>query len=127
MSQFETIDVQLEMTLLKRIDDLVDELQMSREEFIVKAIDNELRWQEMQMLKDEISTQELQKMLFQSGQSLMPTLAEEAQVAGPDLHECELCLRVFGKPLAAVKGPVLCDECLQTARGGDFGPLYSRS
>ncbi len=111
--RFVTIKVKAGIALMKRIHEVCSYLEVTPANFIEYAIQNELQAQEAHRIKEDIALEELRSRVLASGQS-MEAPAEEAQENAP---VCELCLAPVEKPRRKIQGPLLCDNCLDLAKG----------
>ena len=110
-----TIKVKAGRNLMERIQEICKYLEVSPANFIEYAIDNELHSQEVHKVQDDIAIEEIRQNILGSGQVL--TFAPEEEDADYDV--CELCMKHFPKG-KEVEGPLLCDQCLSLAKGGDM-------
>ncbi|MCH7477719.1 MAG: hypothetical protein IIA14_06420 [SAR324 cluster bacterium] len=117
------IRVKLKKSVLARLKELAAAFDLSREEFIQTAVDNELKRREVERVRGEIALLEIDRNILAQGQTLSVPVAEAAGASTPATATCELCLAEIPSPPVGVAGPLFCDECLKLAKGGDFSQL----
>ena len=89
--------------------------------FIGFAIESELQRHETQAIREDITLEEIRHGILAGGQSI--TISDEEEDEGEEAA-CELCLTPIEKP-KRVEGPLLCDACLELARGPKMEHLDS--
>ena len=117
------IKVKLKKSVLARVKELATAFDLSREEFIQTAVDNELKRREVERIREEIALAEIEKKILAKGQTLSVPVPEAAGASTPATATCELCLAEIPALPVGVAGPFFCDECLRLAKGGDFSKL----
>ncbi|MEE8435524.1 MAG: hypothetical protein V3S64_12120 [bacterium] len=105
-----TIKVKAGEQLMNRIRKVCQNLEVMPANFIEFAIEHELQRHETQALQEEITLEEIHKGIMVKGQSI------EIDTGDEDLSTCELCLTPIETP-RKVEGPLLCDDCLELAKG----------
>lgn len=105
-----TIKVKAGQQMMARIKKACEYLEVKPASFIEFAINNELERHETQAIREDITLEEIHKGIMATGQSLEIHTDEE------DLSACELCLTPIETP-RKVEGPLLCEDCLELARG----------
>lgn len=105
-----TIKVKAGENLMKRIRKVCQDLDVLPANFIEFAIENELQRQESQTLREDITLEEIRQGILGPGQTMHIHTEDE----GPSV--CELCLTPLETP-KQVQGPLLCDNCLELAKG----------
>ena len=114
---FVTIKVRSGRKLMDRIEATCRYLDVTPANFIEYAIEGELRRQEKNQLKEDITLEEIRHNILGVGQSL--SLVEEE---GGEVTNCQLCLKeIPGRD--DVEGPVLCEDCHSLARGANLTAL----
>ena len=117
------IKVKLKKSVLERLNELAAAFDLSREEFIRTAVDNELKLREVERVREEIALLEIDRNVLAEGQTLSVPAALADGPSTPATASCELCLTEIPSPPVGVAGPLFCDECLKLAKGGDFSRL----
>ena len=120
------MDIDIDGRVRARMEEVCNLLHLSEDDFVKFAIENEIMRQEIHLVKDEITIQEINKNVLGQGQSLNFSLVEDNVELNRQVSTCQMCLREFGRPLDRVEGPMFCDDCLGLARGGDFSKVASR-
>lgn len=105
-----TIKVKAGIQMMDRIKKVCKDLEVKPANFIEFAIENELQRHETQAIREDITLEEIRKGILATGQSL------EIHADGEDQSACELCLTPIETP-RKVQGPLLCDDCLELAKG----------
>lgn len=114
---FVTIKVRSGRKLMDRIEAACRYLDVTPANFIEYAIEGELRRQEKNQLKEDITLEEIRHNILGVGQSL--SLVEEE---GGEVINCQLCLKEISWR-DDVEGPVLCEDCHSLARGANLTAL----
>lgn len=122
MIKMAKLRIPISRKLLKRMDDAIRELGITRKQFAQEAITRELNRLEIQMVKEEIALHEIQKRLMAEGQSVRIEFGEDSLLAAGEV-QCDLCCKLISRPVDQVEGPYFCGECLEVAKGGDFTHL----
>ena len=123
MDSLVRIKVKLKKSVLARLNELAAAFDLSREEFIRTAVDNELKLREVERVREEIALLEIDRNVLAQGQTLSVPAAEADGTSTAATASCELCLAEIPAPPVGVAGPLFCDECLKLAKGGDFSRL----
>lgn len=105
-----TIKVKAGAQLMNRIRKVCQDLEVKPANFIEYAIESELQRCENEALREDITLEEIRKGILAQGQSIEIHIGEE------DFSACELCLTPIETP-RKVEGPLLCDDCLELAKG----------
>ena len=105
-----TIKVKAGEQLMDRIRKVSKNLEVMPANFIEYAIESELQRCENEALREDITLEEIRKGILATGQSMEIHTGDEDQAA------CELCLIPIETP-RKVEGPLLCDDCLELAKG----------
>ena len=123
MDSLVRIRVKLKKSVLARLKELAAAFDLSREEFIQIAVDNELKRRQIERLREEIALAEIDQKILAKGQALTVPVREGIGAVAATAATCELCLAEIPAPPVGVAGPLFCDECLKLAKGGDFSKL----
>jgi len=122
MSQELAVKIHLRGSLAERVGNICAQLELTPAGFAEYALEQEVTRQEIYKIRDEITIQEIDRHILGKGQTLNIPLAEEDR-ALPRLATCQMCMHEFESPPGRVEGPLLCEDCLAMARGGDFSSL----
>ena len=120
MSSLVKIRTKIPGGLLERLDDLVENYDVSRADFLRSAIEHEIKRREIEALREEIAILEINATALKEGESLAIDESGEISVVTSENERCELCQTELGPITRKFDGPLFCEECVALAKGGDF-------
>lgn len=109
-----TMKIHTTAHMLERVRDAADYAGVSVADFVHSALERALREQEVRYLKAEVTMEELRRNVLNRPQSVAVPMDEAEEAV------CQLCLKPFVPAEPPPEGPLLCEDCLALAKGGDF-------